>query len=74
MTWITLPIFEAKVEIIILLLQSLMIPFKLSQMIFSETECPGLFALVLSQRNTLTHSCPILEILPISAGLSIEGV
>jgi hypothetical protein len=51
-----------------------MILSKFSQIIFSETECPGLFALVDSHKYILTHSCPILEIFHKSAGLSIAGV
>jgi hypothetical protein len=71
---INLPILDAKVETIILLLQSLIIPSRLSPIIFSEIECPGLVALVLSHIKIFTHSCHILEIFPISAGLSIDGV
>jgi len=56
MICINLPIFEAKVERIILVLQSLMIPSKLSQIIFSEIEWPGLVAFVLSPKKTLTPS------------------
>ena len=51
-----------------------MIISKFSPIIFSDTECPGLFAFVDSQRYILTPSWPILEIFQRSAGLSIAGV
>ena len=72
--WISLQIFDANVEITILWVGWLLITrSRFSPINFSLGVCHGVLAFVDSPRYNFTHSCPILEIFPKSAGLSIAG-